>query len=50
MRLLHQLARETRKAILLSTHELDLALQIADEVWLLRPAASCAAGRPKTWC
>jgi iron complex transport system ATP-binding protein len=35
MRLLHRLARELGKGILLSTHELDLALQVADEVWLL---------------
>lgn len=35
MRLLHRLARELNKGILLSTHELDLALQVADEVWLL---------------
>ena len=35
MRLLHELARNTGKGILVSTHELDLALQVADEVWLL---------------
>src|SRR5258708_1884749 len=33
MRLLHQLARQTNKGILVSTHELDLALQVADQVW-----------------
>jgi iron complex transport system ATP-binding protein len=38
MQLLHKLARETNKGILLSTHELDLALQVADEVWLLQKA------------
>jgi iron complex transport system ATP-binding protein len=35
MRLLLRLARQTNKGILISTHELDLALQVADEVWLL---------------
>lgn len=35
MGLLHQLAREMNKAILISTHELDLALQAADEIWLM---------------
>lgn len=35
MRLLHQLAREMNKAILISTHELDLALQAADQIWLM---------------
>ncbi|HVV74063.1 MAG TPA: ATP-binding cassette domain-containing protein, partial [Verrucomicrobiae bacterium] len=39
MRLLHRLARELGKGILLSTHELDLALQVADEVWLLEAGA-----------
>lgn len=40
MRLLHRLARELDKGILLSTHELDLALQVADEVWLLEAGTS----------
>jgi len=44
MRLLHQLAREMNKGILLSTHELDLALQVADEVWLLQSAAAPHVG------
>jgi iron complex transport system ATP-binding protein len=47
MRILHQLARETRKAILLSTHELDLALQIADEVWLLHAGGQLSSGAPE---
>jgi iron complex transport system ATP-binding protein len=47
MRLLHKLARETRKAILLSTHELDLALQIADEVWLLHTGGQLHSGAPE---
>jgi iron complex transport system ATP-binding protein len=34
MNLLRQLTRENGKAILVSTHELDLALQSADVVWL----------------
>jgi len=34
MNLLRQLTRESGKAILVSTHELDLALQTADVVWL----------------
>lgn len=35
MLLLHQLAHTTNKAILLSSHELDLALQAADKIWLM---------------
>ncbi|MEI9918686.1 MAG: ABC transporter ATP-binding protein [Bacteroidota bacterium] len=34
MNLLRKLAREKGKSILLATHELDLALQTADSVWL----------------
>jgi iron complex transport system ATP-binding protein len=34
MNLLRKLAHEERKAILVSTHELDLALQTADMIWL----------------
>lgn len=47
MRLLHTLARNTRKAILLSTHELDLALQTADELWLMHPNGSILTGLPE---
>lgn len=35
MMLLHRLAHDTGKAILMSTHELDLALQAADRIWLM---------------
>ncbi|MCE5332233.1 MAG: ABC transporter ATP-binding protein [Bacteroidales bacterium] len=35
MLLLHRLSHKTGKAILLSTHELDLALQSADRIWLM---------------
>jgi iron complex transport system ATP-binding protein len=47
MRLLHQLAGQTRKAILLSTHELDLALQVADAVWLLEAGGRLHQGAPE---
>jgi len=47
MRLLHQLAREMNKGILLSTHELDLALQVADEVWLLQNVGPLHKGAPE---
>ena len=47
MRLLHRLARETNKAILLSTHELDLALQAADLIWLMARNQPVKVGAPE---
>jgi iron complex transport system ATP-binding protein len=47
MRLLHRLARQTGKAILLSTHELDLALQAADRIWLLPADGRLHTGAPE---
>lgn len=47
MRLLHTLARDANKAILLSTHELDLALQTADELWLMHPEGTLLTGLPE---
>jgi iron complex transport system ATP-binding protein len=47
MRLLHRLAGELDKGILLSTHELDLALQVANEVWLLEATGSLHKGTPE---
>jgi len=47
MMLLHELARQTNKAIVLSTHELDLALQTADKLWLMTPKHGIAVGTPE---
>jgi iron complex transport system ATP-binding protein len=47
MRLLHRLARQTGKGVLLSTHELELALQVADEVWLLQGPGAFHHGSPE---
>jgi len=47
MRLLHRLARQMGKAILLSTHELDLALQAADRIWLLPADGRLYASTPE---
>ncbi|WP_431212276.1 hypothetical protein ACQ86N_42185 [Puia sp. P3] len=47
MRLLHRLARQTGKGVLLSTHELELALQVADEVWLLQDPGVFYCGAPE---
>lgn len=47
MRTLRRLARETRKAILLSTHDLELALRSADRIWLLPKGGSLQVGTPE---
>lgn len=47
MLLLHKLAHKTQKAILLSTHELDLALQAADKIWLISADRGIECGVPE---
>lgn len=47
MQLLRQLARETNQAILLSTHDLNLALRLADKVWLLATNGILHVGAPE---
>lgn len=47
MQLLRQLARKTKQAILLSTHDLDLALRLADKVWLLTTNGILHVGAPE---
>jgi len=47
MGMLRTLARETGKAILLSTHDLDLALRSADRLWLLGGDGLLHAGAPE---
>ncbi len=47
MLLLHRLAHKTDKAILLSTHELDLALQAADRIWLISAEHGVECGVPE---
>ncbi|MBA4144275.1 MAG: ABC transporter ATP-binding protein [Cytophaga sp.] len=47
MNLLRQLTRNSGKAILVATHELDLALQTADLIWLTMPDQSIKTGIPE---
>ncbi len=47
MLLLHQLAHRTGKAIIISTHELDLALQAADRIWLMKTNDGIVSGVPE---
>ncbi|MCC8185961.1 MAG: ABC transporter ATP-binding protein [Bacteroides sp.] len=47
MQLLHQLSRSTGKTIFLSTHDLELALQIADKIWLMDDGGELTVGTPE---
>ena len=47
MQLLHRLSRQTGKTIFLSTHDLELALQAADCLWLMSPTEGIAVGSPE---
>ena len=47
IRLLRGLAHDTQKGILLSTHELDLALKAADTLWLINREGGVITGTPE---
>jgi iron complex transport system ATP-binding protein len=47
MLLLHRLAHRTGKAIIISTHELDMALQAADRIWLMTKTDGVECGVPE---
>lgn len=47
MSLLRRLSRDTGTAILLSTHDLDLALRTADRIWLLPAGEPIQVGAPE---
>ena len=47
MNVLHNLTRSMNKAILVATHELDLALQTADEIWLAGNSRKIIRGIPE---
>ncbi len=47
MQLLHRLSRETQKTIFLSTHDLELALQIADQLWIMDKIQGVTIGTPE---
>ena len=50
MLLLHRLAKALKKTIFLSTHDLEHALQIADQVWLLDKEHGLTTGLPEDLC
>lgn len=47
LHLLHRLSREMSKTIFLSTHDLELALQIADQLWLMAKGRGVTVGSPE---
>ncbi len=47
MLLLHKLAHRTGKSVVISTHELDMALQAADRIWLMTKSNGIECGVPE---
>lgn len=47
MSILRQLAQRENLALLLSTHDLDLALRFADRLWLMTPTGKLIQGAPE---
>ena len=47
MQLLRRLAREQQKTIFLSTHDFELALQVADKLWMMEKGGKLTIGTPQ---
>lgn len=47
LQLLRDICRSTRKTVFLSTHDVELALQLADTIWLMTRDEPLAIGSPK---
>ena len=47
LQLLCRISREANKVIFLSTHDVELALQMADTIWLMTKGEAVAIGTPK---
>lgn len=47
MRILRSVAQSTGKAILLSTHDLNLAIRCADRLWIIDPHGTLISGIPE---
>ena len=47
LKLLRDWSRSEKKAVLLSTHDLSLAMKIADTIWLMTPDKKIVSGAPE---
>jgi len=47
MRILRNVAQKTQKSILLSTHDLNLAVRCADQLWIINRAGEMISGIPE---
>lgn len=47
MRILRHVAQKTKKSILLSTHDLNLAIRCADQLWIIDRQGTMIAGTPE---
>ncbi len=47
MRILRQVAQKSGKSILLSTHDLNLAIRCADQLWIMNKSGMMIAGTPE---
>jgi len=47
MRILRQVAQKTGKSILLSTHDLNLAIRCADQLWIMNKSGMMISGTPE---
>ena len=50
MMMLHRLAKSKNKTIVLSTHDIENALQISDKIWLLNDTNGLISGIPEDLC
>lgn len=47
IQLLRKIANSSNTSILMSTHDLDLAIQMADKLWLISPKGNLESGSPE---